>query len=125
MSLSESSPPALPTAGAGTFPPAHESFVDTVEVPAPKGTGRDGSDAGGTTPSAVCLSADLGVAPLLAYLDQIYDMSKFPPVHHTSFGPPLRPWLARPQRAPPHPAFTLLLTRFTLACPLPQARVLL
>ena len=70
MRLSESSPPALPTAGAGTFPPTHESFEDTVEVPALGGTGRDGSDAGGATPAAACLSADLGVAPgLLVNLD--------------------------------------------------------
>ena len=60
MNLSESSPPALPTAGAGTVPPAPESSADTVEVRAPEGTGRDGSDAGGTTPAAVCLSADFG-----------------------------------------------------------------
>ena len=63
MSLSESSPPALPTAGTGTFPPTHESSVDTIEVPAPEGSDRDGSDSGDTTPAAVRLSADLGVAP--------------------------------------------------------------
>ena len=46
-----------------TFPSTHEPLVDAVEVPAPEGSGRDGGVAGGTTPAAVCLSADVGVAP--------------------------------------------------------------
>lgn len=62
-SLSESSASAL-LAGAGTFPPTHPRVysVDTVEVATLEGTGCDGSDAGGMTPSAVCLPANSGVA---------------------------------------------------------------
>lgn len=59
MSHSETSQPALLTAGVDAYPPTRESLLDTVEVPASVGTDRDGSNADGTSPAAVFLSADL------------------------------------------------------------------
>ena len=76
MDRSERFPPALPICRCGYFPNHPRVCCGHGRGRSP-GTGRDGSDAGGTTPAEGCPSANLGVTPdLLVDFDQICDMCR-------------------------------------------------